>query len=320
MTATIVRRILTAVPTVLAATVLVFALRYLLPGGPVQTILGPGAAGNVTDAQIAAIEHRFGLDRPVIVQYFSWLGDLLHGDFGISYYSHQPVSTIIWQRVIPSVELILGSLLVAIVVGGTLGLFAAIRGEGRANRLISLVTGLGLAVPDFWLAAVAAGLLGRTLGILPAVGFTPITEGVGRNIHTLILPVCVLGLVTGCFLARHVESSMSAVLRQPYVRTAWAMGLRGRTVYLNWALRNALAPVITFIPIAIATLVGGTVLVENIFAIPGLGTEIVRSVESEDFPVVQAIVLCVAVVVAALNLVSDLTMAALDPRIRKNIG
>lgn len=315
----ILRRLATAIPTIVVTTILVFALRYLLPGGPVQAMLG-GGSGQYTGSQIAALEARLGLNAPVPVQYWHWLVGVLHGNLGTSYYSQLPVTTVLAPRVIPSLELIVGALVVSTVVGGGLGMLAAIKRGRQAGKVIQMGTGLGLSIPDFWLAAVAAGVLGLTWNIFPAVGFTPISQSLTGNIDTLTLPVLVLSVVTGCFLARHVASAMAAALDSPYIRTAWAMGLPPRKIYLNCALRNAVAPVITFIPLAVTALVGGTVLVENIFAIPGLGTEIVTSVSNEDYPVVQAIVLLVGVLVAVLNLLADIGLALSDPRIRNAIS
>jgi peptide/nickel transport system permease protein len=314
---TVLRRLATSVPTVLLSTVLIFAMRYLLPGGPIQAMLGGGAEGEITPEQIAAMEQRMGLDAPVPVQYWRWLTGLLHGDLGVSYYSGQPVTTVLGQRLLPSFELILGALLVSLLVGLVLGIASAVRRDRATGHVLRLATGFGLSVPDFWLGTIAAGTLGLTLGIFPAVGFTPPGEDLGRNLYTLTLPVLVLAVVTGSFLARHISSAMSAALDAPYIRTAWAMGLPSRTIYLNCALRNALGPVVTFVPLAFAGLVGGTVLVETIFAIPGLGTEIMRSVTSQDYPVVQGIVLLVGVLVAVLNLLADVLLAVIDPRIRR---
>ena len=315
----VLRRLATSIPTIIVSTILVFVLRYLLPGGPVQAMLG-GGTGQYTPQQIAAIEARLGLNAPVLVQYWHWITGVLHGNLGTSYYSQQPVTTVIAPRVIPSLELIVGALVVSTIVGGGLGILAAVYRGRPAGRTIQLGTGLGLSIPDFWLAAVAAGVLGLTLNIFPAVGFTPISESLSGNLDTLILPVLVLSVVTGSFLARHVSSAMASALDSPYIKSAWAMGLPPRKIYLNCALRNAVAPVITFIPLAFTALVGGTVLVENIYAIPGLGTEIVSSVSNEDYPIVQAIVLLVGVLVAVLNLLADIALAFFDPRIRNAIS
>jgi len=187
----VLRRLATSIPTIIVSTILVFVLRYLLPGGPVQAMLG-GGTGQYTPQQIAAIEARLGLNAPVLVQYWHWITGVLHGNLGTSYYSQQPVTTVIAPRVIPSLELIVGALVVSTIVGGGLGILAAVNRGRPAGRTIQLGTGLGLSIPDFWLAAVAAGVLGLTLNIFPAVGFTPISESLSGNLDTLILPVLVL--------------------------------------------------------------------------------------------------------------------------------
>lgn len=317
----LVRRLFTSVPTVLFCTMLVFAFRYLLPGGPVQAMLGGvSGGGQVTPAQLAELKRRLGLNSSIVVQYWDWLVNALHGNLGTSYFTQVPVTTAIGQRVAPSLELIIGALLVSFIVGGSLGIFSAIKRQRPVGRIILSGTGLGLSIPDFWLATIAAGVLGLTLHLFPAVGFTPLSEGVAANLHTVILPILVLSVVTSSFIARHLRSAMVSVLESPYIRTAWASGLPSWKVYMNCALRNALGPTITFLPLAFTALVGGTVLVENVFNIPGLGTEIVSSVSYQDYPVVQGIVLLIGVLVAVLNLLADLTLAMLDPRIRRNVA
>lgn len=312
----ILRRLLTSIVTILVTTVLVFCFRFLLPGGPVQNMLG--GTGEATSAQqVEILTERLGLDRPVIVQYFIWLKGVVQGDLGRSYYSSEQVTTVLRDRLVPSLELIIGALLVATIVGGVLGVYSAIRRQRLGGRAVLGYTGLAIAVPDFWLAAIAAGVFGLALGVFPAVGYTPLAEGLWANIHSVTLPILVLSITSGGFLARHLHSSMASVLSSPYTRTGWAVGLPPRTMYLNWALRNALGPTITFLPLAFAALVSGTVLVENVFNIPGLGTVIVDSVSQQDYPVVQGIVLLIGVLVAVLNLLADLMLAAIDPRVRR---
>jgi len=318
MSSVVVRRLLTAIPTILLTTVIVFLLRYLLPGGPVQNALGgSGGAGVVTEDALEALKQRYGLDKPAVTQYFDWLGGVLHGDLGRSYYSQEQVTTILGQRVGPSLVLILGALFVSLVVGGGVGMYCAIRRDTTGGRLLLASTGLGVAIPDFWLAAIASGFFGLYLGIFPAVGYRPLSDGLWPHVHSVILPILVLSVVTGAFIARHLYSSMAHVLSQPYARTAWAIGLSPRTVYFNWALRNAVAPVITFLPLAFAALIAATVLVEFVFNIPGLGTVIIESVLNQDYPVVQAVVLLIGVMVAVLNLLADIALAFLDPRLRR---
>jgi peptide/nickel transport system permease protein len=306
----LLRRAATFIPTVFIATVLVFALRSLIPGGPAEALLGSAA----TPEAIAATNERLGLNHPIVVQYLHWLGGVLHGDMGQSYTSGVPVSEIIGERLAPTIELVFGALLIAIVVGGGAGMIAGIKRDRPSGGLILGLTGLGLSIPDFWLATIAAGLFGLTLRLVPAEGFVPISDGLGPNLHSAILPILVLALPVGTILARQVYSAVVAALRSPYVRTAWAMGIPARTVYFNCALRNAVAPVVTFIPLAIATLIGSAVVVESVFQIAGLGNEIVLAVDNRDFATVQAIVLLMAVLVLILNLIADVVVAMVDPR------
>lgn len=311
------KRLATTIPTLVGCSLLVFAFRFMLPGGPIQDMLGSGAGGQITPSQLAAMKARLGLNRSIPDQYLHWLIGVLHGNLGTSYYSQQPVTTVIGQRIVPSLELIIGALLVATLFGVSIGIAAAVARNKRSGRLLLAATGLGISIPDFWLAAIASAVLGLEFGMFPAVGFTPLSGGLWNNLHTIILPILTLSIVTGCFLARHTQSAMSAVLSTPYVRSAWAMGIPSWKVYLNCALRNAAGPVITFLPLAFAALIGGTVLVENVFDIPGIGTEIVNSVSNQDYPVVQGIVLIVGVLVALLNLAADIGLVIIDPRVRR---
>jgi peptide/nickel transport system permease protein len=308
----ILRRIAVFIPTLFIVTVGVFALRSLIPGGPAEALAGPEA----TASQIAGISRSFGLNRPIVDQYLSWVGGLLHGDFGVSYSTSAPVSTIISQRTPATLELVLGAFVIAVVVGGGAGMWGAIRNERLGGRAIFRLSRLGLSIPDFWLATVTAGVFGLALGWVPAVGFTSISESLLGNVHSLILPMLILSVSSGALIARHVYSSMGSALRSPYVRTAWAMGLSPRTVYFRCALPNAAAPIVTFLPLVIAGLVGASIVIENVFDIPGLGSEIISSVNNRDYSVLQAIVILLALVVLVLNLFADIAMAVIDPRVR----
>jgi peptide/nickel transport system permease protein len=310
-----IRRLVTSTITIITTSIVVFALRFILPGGPLQDLLGR-STGLVSNSEIATLKRELGLNHSPIDQYWIWVKGIFHGNLGRSYYTDEPVTKVLGQALVPSVELIVGALVICIVVGVGAGLFAAIHRDKWSGRSVLAFTGLGLSIPDFWMATIAAGFLGLKLGIFPAVGFTPLSQGLGQNLKTIILPILVLSVVTASFMARHLYNSMCDTLDRPYVRTAWAMGLAPRTVYLWWALRVAIAPVITFIPLAVAALISGTVLVENVFNIPGLGTQIVQSVLNQDYNVLQAVILGAGVIVALLNLLTDLASAALDPRAR----
>jgi peptide/nickel transport system permease protein len=274
----------------------------------------------VSSGEEAALKKQFGLNHSPVDQYWIWAKGVLHGDFGRSYYTQEPVSTILGQALTPSIELIVGALLVCVLIGGGAGMFAAINRGKRSGRALLAFTGLGLSIPDFWLATIAAGFFGLSLGIFPAVGYSTLSDGLGNNIYSIILPILVLSIIAASFLARHLYNSLVETLEKPFVRTAWAMGLPPRTVYMRWALRASVGPVLTFLPLAVASLISGTVLVENVFNIPGIGTQIVQSVLNQDYNVLQAVVLGAGIIVALLNLLTDLTAAAIDPRVRMAAG
>lgn len=317
----ILRRALITIPTIIGVTIVVFALRYLLPGGPVQSIVGGAGmsgGGSLTEAQVKSLRHGFGLDRPVPIQYLLWVKNIFHGDLGRSYFSGERVTAALRQRLFPSLELIIGALVISILVGGAIGIYTAVRRDRSLGRATLAATGLGISVPDFWLATIVSGFVGLKLGWIPAVGYSPLSEGLWANFHSIIGPVLILSVGLSAFFARHLNSAMTASLASPYVRTAWAMGLPPRQVYFRCALRSALGPIITFLPLAMAALVSGTVLVENVFAIPGLGSTIVTSVTSQDYPIIQATVLIIGLLVAFLNLAGDVGLAIADPRVRKS--
>jgi len=322
MLTTIAKRLLTSVITLLVCSVLIFGYRYLIPGGPAADITNLAELGtSMTKAQAArqvqALSVRFGLKKPIYVQYWNWLDGVFHGHLGTSFFSQAPVTTVIGQRMAPSFELIIGALLVSLLVGVPLGMYTAIRRDRAIGRTLLAISGLQISVPDFWLATINAAVFGLALHWFPAVGYQPLSAGLGPNLHTMILPILTLSIVPTAFVIRHLNNSMTQVLRSPYVRTCWAMGLPSRQVYFNCALRNAVGPIITLIPLLVASLLGGTVLVEYIFNIPGLGTAIVTAVENQDYPMTQGLVLLAGVIVAVFNLLADLTISVIDPRVRK---
>ena len=312
----LLQRAAALVPTLFIVSVAVFLLRVLIPGGPAEAILGT----NATPSAVKVLNQQLGLNRPLVTQYLSWIGNMFRGNLGISYFSRQPVSTVISQRLAPTIELVIGSLLVALVLGSLIGIWAAIHYQDTVGRAVLGATGLGLSIPDFWLATIASGVFGLTLKLVPAVGFTPLSAGIGTNLRSVVLPIAVLSLSSGAFFARHFQSSMVAALRSPYTRTAWAMGLRPREVYWTYGVRNSLGPVITYLPLVVAGLVGASVIVEIVFAIPGLSSEIVNAVTDRDYSVLQAVVLLLAGTVVILNFLADTALAIIDPRTRRHAG
>ena len=211
-------------------------------------------------------------------------------------------------------------MLFPLVVGGGLGLFAAIRSQSRLGRFVFAVSGLGVSVPLFWLATLCAGVVGATLHLLPVNGYTPLSAGFGPHLESIVMPVVLIAIPSTALMVRHVRSSMVAVLASPYVRTARAMGIDRRRIHFDLALRNALGPVITFIPFLVSMLVGELVVIDVVFVLPGLGSAIIDAVHFRDFAVLQSIVLILALTVVTLSLLADVALTAIDPRRRKEFA
>jgi peptide/nickel transport system permease protein len=310
------RRLRVVVPTLLLITLLSFMLRVIIPGGPADALLG----GSDNPDTIKLINERYGLDRPVWEQYFSWLGGVLRGDFGISYATGLPVVDVLAPRLTSSLEIVGLGMLVALVVGGGIGLFAAIKRETRIGQFVFAASGLGVSIPVFWISTMCVGIFGAALGWLPVNGYTPWSAGVGPHLESILMPVLLIAVPPTAFTIRHVRSAMVAALDSPYIRAARAMGVSSARINFDLALRNAVGPVITFIPFLASTLVGELVIIDVVFVLPGLGSSIVDAVHFRDFAALQAIVLMLAFAVVMLSLLADLVLTAIDPRRRKEFA
>lgn len=309
-------RLRTFLPTLFLITLLSFMLRVIIPGGPADALLGTSDNPDT----IRLINERYGLDDPIWEQYFRWLGNVLTGDFGISFASGLPVNDVISPRLASTVEVVLFGLLFAIIVGGGLGLYAAIHSSSRLGSFLFAISGLGVSVPLFWLATLCAGVFGATLNLLPVNGYTPLSDGLIPHLQSLVMPVVLIAIPSTALMIRHVRSSMVAVLASPYIRTARAMGIDRRRIYFDLALRNALGPVITFIPFLVSMLVGELVVIDIVFVLPGLGSAIIDAVHFRDYAVLQSIVLILAFTVITLSLLADVILTAIDPRRRKEFS
>lgn len=309
----LLNRLRVLIPTLFLITILTFLLRVLIPGGVAEAL----ASGSSNPETIRMINERFGLDRPLWVQYVDWLGGILRGDLGTSYANGVPVWDVISPRLASSVEVVGLGALVALFGGGALGLYAAIARDSRFGRFVFAASGLGVSIPVFWLATMSAGIFGATLGWLPVNGYTPWSEGVVPHLRSLLMPVILVAVPATAMMVRHVRSAMVAALDSPYVRTAWAMGIDRKRVWFDLALRNALGPIVTFVPFLIAMLVGELVIIDVVFVLPGLGSAVLDAVTFRDYSTLQAIVLMLAVAVVALSMIADLIMIAIDPRRRK---
>ncbi|HEY0208959.1 ABC transporter permease [Acerihabitans sp.] len=306
------KRILLAIPTLFLVSIMVFSLQKLLPGDPVVAM-----AGEERDpAVIAMLRDKYRLDDPIPAQYFYWLRDALHGDLGISLRTQEPVTTLIAGKLPVTIELTLLSMIIAMALGITTGIIAAVRRGTWVDYSANFVALSGISIPNFWLGVLLILLFSVKLQWLPASGFVPLTEDVSQNLRTLLLPALVLGTGLAATLMRHTRAAMIAVLKADYIRTAKAKGLLPRRVILKHALRNALVPIVTLTTLLFGELLGGAVLTEQVFTIPGFGKMIVDSVFNRDYAVVQGVVLVVAMGFLLLNLLADVLYVLINPRMR----
>lgn len=312
MLAYLIRRVLLAVPVMFVVAAGVFLLLYLTPGDPVSVILGPDA----TPQQVTELRQRLGLDQPVPMQVGRWFGRLLQGDLGQSIYLNRPVTQTILERAEPTLMLTLLATVFAILVGLPIGIVSATRAGGWADLGAMLVALGGISMPSFWVGLNLIFVFAVTLGVLPVAGYQPLSKGLWENLRYLMLPAVTLGFAQAALLARMSRSLMLDVLREDYVRTARSKGVGERTVVLYHALRNVMVPLVTVMGLTFAILMGGAVITEQVFNIPGIGRLLVQSVLRRDYPVVQGIVLVIAFNYVVINLVVDILYGLFDPRVR----
>ena len=306
------RRLLSTLPVLLIVAVLVFLMLRLTPGDPAAVLAGDAASSE----QIAQIRSGLGLDRPIPVQFGIWFGHLLTGDLGQSYYYKTPVTTLIGQRLEPTLSLALLTISLAVLVAVPLGVLAAWRFGGGLDRLLMGFSVLGFSVPVFVLAYLLIWLVSLKLGWLPVQGYKRIADGLGPWLYHLILPSITLSEIYIALIARVTRASVLETLGEDYIRTARAKGLPESRVLLRHALANAAVPIVTVIGIGIALLIGGVVVTESVFAIPGLGRLTVDAVLARDFPTIQGVILLFSAVYVGVNLLVDLSYVFFDPRIR----
>jgi peptide/nickel transport system permease protein len=294
------------------SSVLVFAFMAVLPGDPARVALGV----NASDEAVAELRRQFGLDRPLVTQYFDWLGGLLRGDLGTSYVSKAAIGPQVFDRLQVTLWLVVAGMVIALVVAVPAGTVMAARHRKVSGLVLSALSQLGVAVPAFLAGILLIMLFAVKLGWLPANGWTPPAQDPGMFLKQLILPALSLGLVQGAVLTRYVRSAVLDVLREDYLRTARAKGLRPFQALWRHGLRNAAVPVVTVLGLQLATLLIGAVVVERVFVIPGLGSLLLDGVSNRDLLLVQDVVMVLVIAVLLVNFVVDLLYVALDPRLR----
>lgn len=308
----LVRRLIYSLVVLLGVLVVVFALVHLVPGDPVRIALGTRYSPQAYDALRSAS----GLDRPLIEQFFSYVGSALTGDLGVSFRNGDPVTVTLLERLPATVSLAVVGIVIALLIALPAGIYSALH-EGKVSDAIVRVTSqFGVSVPDFWLGILLIALFASTLGWLPTSGYRPLFTDPGGWLRHIVLPGLTVGLVAAAILTRYVRSAVLEVASAGYVRTAKSKGLPTHVVTFRHTVRNALVPILTITGIQLATILGGVIVVEVVFAWPGLGRLVYNAVAARDYPVIQGAVLLIAALFLLINLVVDVLYAVADPRIR----
>lgn len=305
-------RLLQSIPVLFLTSVAVFLFIHLIPGDPAVTMAGQSA----TPDQVAALHHRFGLDKPLPVQYGIWITHVARGDFGTAYVTQRPIRDLILQRLPATLHLAIGAMLVTLLLGVPLGVFSAVRPHHPLSRLIGLFNAVALATPTFWLGILLVYLFAVSLHWLPASGYVSIAKDPLRSIRLLLLPSFTLGAAGTAVLIRFLRSSLLEVLNADFVRVAYAKGLRERAVVMRHVMKVALPPVATVMAVQFGYLLGGAVITEAIFGWPGLGRLMIDAIGAKDYLIVQGTMLLFVGTFIVINILADVCYALLNPRIR----
>jgi peptide/nickel transport system permease protein len=306
------RRLLYSLVVLLGVLVVVFALVHLVPGDPVRIALGT----RYTPEAYTALRSASGLDRPLIVQFFSYVGSALTGDLGVSFRNGDPVTATLLERLPATVSLAAAGIAIALLLAIPAGFWSALH-EGRlSDGIVRVTSQVGVSVPDFWMGILLIALFASALGWLPTSGYRPLLEDPAGWLRHIILPALTVGLVAGAIMTRYVRSAVLEVASAGYVRTARSKGLSPQVITARHIGRNALVPVLTIVGIQLATILGGVIVVEVVFAWPGLGRLVYNAVAARDYPVIQGAVLLIAALFLLINLIVDVLYSVVDPRIR----
>jgi peptide/nickel transport system permease protein len=317
MTAYIIRRLIMAVVIIVIITLIVFFAMRLLPGDPLIIFLGQQASqGTISQEQLESLRVEYGLDKPIMIQYINWAWGLLHGNLGTSIYYHENVGVLMRERFPVTLHLGILALILNIVVGILMGLAAAIRRGTWIDTVSTFLANIGVCIPIFWLGLLLIYLFGLQLHWLPIAGYTSPFEDFWYSSRQIIMPVFCMAITGLSTTARLTRSSMLEVTSQDYIRTAWSKGLRERTVIMRHALKNGLIPVVTVLGLGIGMVFAGSVIIETIFAIPGVGRLLVTSLFAQDYVVIQSGTLVIGMIIVLSNLLVEISYVWIDPRIR----
>jgi peptide/nickel transport system permease protein len=312
----IVRRLILALIVLIIITLMIFLVIRFLPGDPIYLYMSRQEQQTLTLEQIQAARHEFGLDKPMVVQYFEWINGIFHGNFGDSLFYSESVGALLKRRIPVTLNIGIPAFIIGSIFGTAAGVLSALRRGKALDSVMAILSYMGIAVPIFWLGILLIYVFGLKLRLLPMFGYTSPTTDLIQNIKQLILPVACLAVTPLASLARQSRSSMLEIIRQDYIRTAWSKGLTERNVVFRHALKNGLIPVVTLMGISLSYILGGSVFIETVFSIPGMGSLSVQALLSKDYAIIQAITLLIAAMIVVVNLLVDLTYGWLDPRIR----
>jgi peptide/nickel transport system permease protein len=312
----IVRRLILALIVLVIITLMVFLVVRYLPGDPIFLYMSRQEQQTLTQEQVQAARHEFGLDKPIVVQYFEWMNGIFHGNLGESLFYADTVGTLLKRRIPVTLNLGIPAFIIGSVLGTLAGMLSALRRGKVVDSLMAVFSYMGIAMPIFWLGVLLIYIFGLKLHLLPMFGYTSPTMDLVENIKQIILPVICLAVTPLASISRQTRSSMLEVIRQDYIRTAWSKGLTERNVVIRHALKNGLIPVVTLMGISLSYILGGSVFIETVFSIPGMGSLSVQALLSKDYAIIQAVTLLIATMIVVVNLLVDLTYGWLDPRIR----
>ncbi len=316
MTTFILRRSMHAILVILLVSIIAFLLIHLLPGDPVVMLLSSNAAQEISQEQIANVRHELGMDRPLVVQYGDWLGKAVRGDLGQSILNKSNVAEEIGRRLPITLHLGVSAFILGILIGPILGVLSAIRRGKWIDTLVTIVANIGITAPQFWIGILMIYLFGLYLDVLPIYGYTSPFENLGDSLRQSIMPILALAMFPMASAARHTRAMVIEVMQQDYIRTAWAKGLSERVIITRHVLKNALMPVITLQGMLFRNIIGGSIVVETVFFVPGMGRLIINSMVAKDYPVVLGVILVIAIAVVLVNLLVDIGYGWLDPRIQ----
>jgi peptide/nickel transport system permease protein len=316
MTAYIIRRIIQSVFVILLVSIVVFIALHILPGDPIYMLMTSEELGQKSEEEIQAVRHEFGLDKPLIVQYFDWLGGIAHGDFGTSIRYRFSVGDVMLERIPLTLHLGILAFIVAHVLGILAGIICAVRRGKWLDTVVTVIANFGITVPTFWLGIMMIYVFSIYLNWLPVMGYTSPFKDFWMSTRQLVMPVICLAIMPMASAARQTRSSMLEVMHMDYIRTAWSKGLTEKTIILRHAMKNGLLPVLTLAGLHLSGIIGGSVLIETVFAIPGMGRLAVDSLFNRDYLVIQGVTVVIAGVIIVVNLLVDMAYGWFDPRVR----